>query len=75
MKKAVEILSAIAGNTSDASTKLNALGKLQNLNISGGNSTNVIIGSDGKPKVTTVKESSNDKRNEYIAKQIARGGY
>lgn len=76
MMNAIEILAAIAGNTSDASTKLNALGQLQNLSVNGGNSTNVIVGADGQTKATTVpKENSTEVRNTYVAKQIARGGY
>ena len=75
MLNAIEILAAIAGNTSDASTKLNALGNLQNLNVNGGNSTNVIIGPDGKSKIITPKENPSELRNTHVAQQIARGGY
>ena len=73
---AIEILAAIAGNTSDASVKLNSLSYLQNL-TSGGNSTNVIVGSDGKPKVSNIssKETPADIRRRQTASKIARGGY
>lgn len=75
MLNAIEILAAIAGNTSDTSMKLNALNNLQKLSISGGNSTNVIVGSDGKTKILPTNNPIAESRDTVIAKQMARGGY
>lgn len=72
--KAIEILSAIAGNTLDSSNKLSALDGLKNLqnNISVNNSTPVVI-----PATSNSVPSSNGKpsRKDLTANAIAKGGY
>ena len=77
MMNAIEILAAIAGNTSDASTKLNALNNLQNLSTSGSNSTNVIVpnGNNTTNVVQSGSSAKGESRDTTVARQLARGGY
>lgn len=74
---AIEILAAIAGNTSEASAKLNALKNLQN-----NNSNNIIVNGNNAQskgnKFTTENPASlgnNSSRKDITAKMIAQGGY
>ena len=75
---AIEILAAIAGNTSETSTKLNALKNLQN---NGGN--NIIVNGNGATKTKGNKLtndnpaslSSTTSKKDVTAKMIAQGGY
>ena len=74
---AIEILAAIAGNTSDTSKKLNALKDLQKL---GGSNNNIIVnGKDtsnnkfNNPNPTSLR--NNTSKKDITARQIAQGGY
>lgn len=74
---AIEILASIANNTSDASTKLNALKSLQNLDTQ--SNSNVIINSNTSTSKSTSKKtsqaSSKNSKKEATARAIAKGGY
>ena len=74
---AIEILASIAGNTSVTSKKLDALSYLQNLSSGNiGNVTNIITPSGTTTtKTITPKNSRVESRGDFVAKQIALGGY
>ena len=71
--KAIEILSAIAGNTLDSSNKLSALDSIKNLqsNTSVNNNSIVIPGSNNSTPIVSKGPS----RKDITANNIAKGGY
>lgn len=71
--KAIEILSAIAGNTLESSNKLSALDSIKNLqsNTSVNNNSIVIPGSNNSTPIVSRGPS----RKDITANDIAKGGY
>lgn len=74
---AVQILAAIAGNTSESNEKLNALEALKSLTGSSTTNNNVIVGGTTN-NLTTNNRVPNDYRSSYgdqTALKIAQGGF
>lgn len=73
--KAIEILAIIAGNTGDASTKLDALNALKDGN---GNHNNIFVGGNNSTNITHAAKDSTTltvSHGDVTAQRIAKGGY